>query len=312
MLKKTAEQGHNKGGAAEQELGGKVNFTWNHHHQSPIIAYLTQGPAQACLKLKQRFQDLLLPAESYLFICHSYDEDCDGCIFQPKTSFAEGKNIIVKTLVNSTLEVWDRVKYVVSFDDDVPLYPGPFEHDDPNRYKESDPDSNDGWKPFHDLLLNQNTTHPFIKPQYPVDFKDKTTTYQTCTDENFWAIRKDHLHVVYPHSTIHSDFYWANAMRVFYLLHKCYPQAFQVVPDVRTHNYAHRYDTKGFAWGKIQEVALAQLEDGYPEIGPWEVGMYPDKQRCTVFGAPSLGLHPICHEVMLDRFQKWIDGQYNP
>ena len=300
-----------------------INFDWS-NHPNPIIAYITMGTAQSCQHLKQRFQKLLgSPSDgtnnSYVFICHSYDEDCDDCIFQHGTSYAEGKNIIVKALVNNAAtttkeeRLWDRVKYVVSFDDDVPIFPIPFNGGPGDKSKGLFPKPehlHDGWKPFHDMLLNETTTHPLIKPQYYPDFKDHRTTYQTGVDENFWAIRKDHLPVIYPHSTIGEYVHWANAGRVFYLLYKCYPNGFQVLSNFRTLNPAHAFDTSDY--GAIADIIVEQLQEGYSEIGPWKAKMYPLVQHFTAMNAPSLGLHPTCRKVMFDRFQKWIDGEYKP
>lgn len=301
-----------------------------------VIAYLSQGPAASYRILADRLRDEL-PEETYVLFYHSFDHDCDGCLFQKGTSFAAGKNILIKALAKS--QHWANIKYVVSFDDDAGLL-----------YKQPAQEWFDsGWLPFHKLLLDEATTHPLIKPMYneadtdckemgmhhgfsyqDCDDKDlwgAADTYQSCTDESMWAIRKDHLDFVYPHSTYRQDFFWANAMRIFYLTLRCYPAGFLVHHSFIVTNPQHRYSsrptldllgteessTRGFPSDKIDlhTVAVEMLKESYPSLGPWW-RMEGLDQRCDVQKMPSLGVHPTCKAATEERFQRWIAGKYHP
>eukprot|EP00339_Tiarina_fusa_P022956 CAMPEP_0117003982 /NCGR_PEP_ID=MMETSP0472-20121206/5119_1 /TAXON_ID=693140 ORGANISM="Tiarina fusus, Strain LIS" /NCGR_SAMPLE_ID=MMETSP0472 /ASSEMBLY_ACC=CAM_ASM_000603 /LENGTH=350 /DNA_ID=CAMNT_0004704809 /DNA_START=13 /DNA_END=1065 /DNA_ORIENTATION=+ len=282
--------------------------------RSPIIAYATQGPAAQFALIRDRFA-AAFPEDTYRLFYHSFDEDCEGCLFQKndedcegclfqkKTSFAQGKNIIIKAIVRS--EDFDRIKYVASFDSDAPLFLY-------SRKQGSTDDEHNGWQPFHKLLLDPNTVHPFIKPRYVFDMEDKGTTFQSCTDENFWTIRKDHLSVIYPHSTYHQRIHWTNAIRVFYLLERCYPAAMMVHSDFATRNPTHSIPWKSYKLEEIQIFASDMLRANYSALGPWDRLSTELNQRCTIKTMPSIGLNPMCRELMDDRFQRWISGDIDP
>ena len=61
----------------------------------------------------------------------------------------------------------------------------------------------------------------------------------------------------------------------------------------------------------IRDAQVEYLNMKLPELSPWNI---PDrlKQRCTVKLKPSFGVHPGCKAVTESKFQRWINGEYEP
>jgi hypothetical protein len=173
--------------------------------QQNRIAYISQGRANAYINLKNRFEQVV-DNETSAFFFHSFDENCNGCAFQANTTLAMGRNIGLKEAINSPL--WDTFKYVVFFDDDVTLldlqkarvFYTP-SHKKQSGLEKSHPELIDeSWKTFHRMLLDEKTNQPLIKPtdqSFDLKRSINATTYQSCVDDNFWAIRKDHVDFLY-------------------------------------------------------------------------------------------------------------------
>lgn len=270
-----------------------------------MIAYVSQGPASQYPILKERFEHLL-PKGTWAFFYHSYDEDCEGCLFQSNTSFAEGKNLAIHAAVTSQIWKNQQVKYLASFDDDIQLARRPF--------KKADKLNGTGWEPLHNILLQQKTQHPLLKPRHNSADIEDTITYQSCTDENFWIFRRDHIDIFYPHSTYAQEHFHLNALKDFFLMERCYPAGMMVLPHYMVFNKKHRYSVKQGIYrdqGFVHTKILDMLRMEYPTLGPWE---WRDlSQRCNVQRKlPQETVEPECKAVMEARFQKWIAGELTP
>lgn len=298
-----------------------------------IIVYASQGPASTYPILKERFEKLLDP-KTYRLFYHSFDVDCDGCIFQHKTSFAEGKNILMKAIVSS--EEFERFKYIALFDDDALLWnrhlndiqppivgnKGAINLDAFHNTLQTVPMYQEiGWTTLHDYLTLPRTAYPLLKPQFfYVDNVDVTDTYQSCTDENFWIVRRDHLHIFFPYiTTIAREMFWMSAITIFRVLERCYPGAFKVLHEWSTGNPSHRYEMPIGSYFNSSYVIESQklyLEKRLPEMRPWII---PNneflgfiQQRCTVKQIPSEGYHPRCAKYTKLRWDQWLNGTFLP
>ena len=76
----------------------------------PLIGYMTQGPAKDYDRLAKRFEKAFNGTSSHRFFYHSYDEDCEACIFLNKSTHAEGLNVLSKAALLSL--VCDRAVHV--------------------------------------------------------------------------------------------------------------------------------------------------------------------------------------------------------
>ena len=159
-----------------------------------LVAWLSMGEADMYHTLRARFQNVT----GARFLYHSYDQPCvnNECIFKPKTSFAEGCHLLLKEALKEP-----RVKYFVLFDDDIDLYCGEgLKAAILSGKKNHVSSSNKCWASFTSMLLEPNTTYPFIKPlDDRVDKADAhTLKYQSCCDENFKAFHRDYHWFFYP------------------------------------------------------------------------------------------------------------------
>jgi hypothetical protein len=262
------------------------------------IAYLTQGPAKNYDAIAKRFENL---GESAILFYHSFDEKCNGCIFQAKTSFASGRNLLLKAAYNTH----PGIKYFVFFDDDVVF-----------RLCESDDGRTETgqacWRSFHSMLLRKETQQPFLKPAYHgFDKFHEQISYQSCTDENFWVIRYDQIHFLWPYSTkFDKTNWWMNAALKYNLIEQCYPNAFFVSGQYWIGNPEHReYPGLLLDQQNVNQV----MEELYPKLGPWNHRTKLLNHRCNV--SPTPPKHPmlsICAKVTNERFEKWLAGTFEP
>lgn len=303
--------------------------------QRDLIAYASQGPAKSYMILKQRFERAFGSEEDgkYRFYFHSFDEDCDGCIFQYKTSLARGKNILIKAIVHAP--EYHRFKYVAVFDDDAflyhrvervrpsPLLDRPVPLDILRRHIAGNQDQANvdlGWKTFHEHLQSDEETHPLVKPRYyHADLDDVMDTYQSCTDENFWVIRTDILHFYFPYELVHEENFWLNAGVIFVVMERCYPAGMKVLHDWISANGDDRYEKVEETYLNAQNKIDAQreyLHKRLPELEPWRLPVESihgfHDQRCTVKLTPSQGIHPECSKYTKPIFDKWVTGEYEP
>jgi hypothetical protein len=288
------------------------------------IAYISMGEAKNYKKIKERFERLL-DRNTFRFFYHSYDEDCDGCLFLHKSAVSEGRNLAVKAAIDDSKN-YESFKYFVIFDDDLYMSTPLRRSDSDLASSSSKPkalnkaaSSNEeyAWQTYHKMLLAESTTHPFIKPMYDrADDEVGKTTFQSCTDDNFWTIRRDQLGFLYPFSTYEKEMFWINPLAWFHLFEKCYPAGFLVDGRWIVSNPSHRYATNfgGYSDPRLFERNVKEMLDmEYPMLGPWKVKRdIPIWQQCTVRELPSLGMHPLCKQVTHERFQKWVSGEFKP
>lgn len=307
-------------------------------HKRDLIAYATQGHAKAYAPLKERFQQALGTEQDghYRFYFHSFDEDCNGCIFQHNTTLARGKNILIKTI--ASVPEYQRFKYVAIFDDDAFLYhrtlrakPSPF-LDRPKKVKKiilkehikagnETENTQLAWKSLHEYLSSNQEIHPLVKPAfYNTDLHDKVDTYQSCTDENFWIIRIDYVHFYFPYMLVHEENFWLNAAVLFLIMERCYPTGMKVLHNWVVTNFEHRYEQSKEIYQNRKGMLHAQREylaKRLPELGPWKLPIHSRdgmlNQRCNVqTDPPSSGLRPKCSKYTKVIFDKWIQGEYEP
>ena len=279
--------------------------TLEQQQQHPmLIAYASQGPAAKYRVLYERFENSF-PNGTWVLFYHSFDEPCEGCLFRANTTFAQGKNLVIKAVIQSSYYLNLQIKYIVSHDDDVILFRG----SGGSNLME------DGWVPFHNLLLHNETTFPLIKPAYATE--ENYITYQSCVDEIMWAIRPDHLALIYPFNThVLPDFYWFNALKLHMVMDRCYPNGYMVIPHVRIINPSHRYNNDApiyHDWNTTTSMVAQVMEQEFPSLGKW-IWSFPKGiiQRCNVKKAPSFGIHPICQIAFQQRFDDWMAGKIEP
>jgi hypothetical protein len=286
------------------------------------IAYLSQGQAKSYPVWKERF-DAISENKNAVFLYHSFDEDCEGCLYQAGTTVSEGRNLVLSAAANSTNMDWNTYKYVVMFDDDILLLNS---SSSTNRKfsgakisTSTELDVIAAWKSFHTMLLDPNTTHPLIKPKCETyDGNDFYTSYQSCPDDNILAMRRDYVDWIYPYSTIGKQNFWVNIVALWKRMERCYPAGFLVDHRWTVANPQHRYKINKFQYKNKQWAptkVLEVLNRDYPNLGQqaWKVDantMY--NHRCTVKQEPSFGIHRECKRVSEVRFQRWLAGDYEP
>jgi hypothetical protein len=282
------------------------------------------GAAKSYSVWKELF-DAISEEKDAVFFYHSYDEDCEGCIHKVGTTLSEGRNLVVSAAANASKIDWNTYKYVVVLDDDVQLLnssatttttsswnvsKGKFSGE--NTPTSTVPDVA-AWKSFHNRMLEPNTTHPLIKPKCQnYDSDDTATTYQSCPDDNFLAIRRDYVDWVYPYSTIGKQNFWLNILELWKRMERCYPAGILIDHRWTVANPQRRYKINKFPYKNkewVQTKVLEVLNRDYPTLGQpaWKVDAnIMTWHRCTVKQEPSFGMHPECKRASEVRFQRWL------
>jgi hypothetical protein len=165
------------------------------------------------------------------------------------------------------------------------------------------------WQYFHDMLLEKETIHPLIKPKYNHEPIEEPTTFQSCTDDSFWAMRYDHVDLLYPWSPRYDNIsFWFNANAGWEIMERCFPNGFLVDRHFRAGNPAHRYITDGVYPALVVDI----LDRVLPELGPWNGGVLLN-HRCNVKFHPAwTEASPWCQRITQARFAKWLAGDYVP
>lgn len=270
-----------------------------------IICYGSQGPAKSFAGLQSRFERSL-PNGTYAFFYHSFDEVCDGCVFQKGTTFSEGKNIATKAAMTSP--IWRRCKYWTFFDDDIELRRKKKEGNNMETTASGITSiEEDSWRDYHNMLLDPDTIHPIIKAQDSArDQGDTTTMYQTSVDEHFVSFRFDYVSLLWPLTTRYKDYFWLNNDMFFVKMTKCYPAGIRVDHRYVTTNPKHRYEADNnpvynYDTKRCEEV----LQDELPGLSPWTCGL-GQHHRSNVQPLPPLDRHPKCAEEMNRRLDLWL------
>jgi hypothetical protein len=260
--------------------------------------YLSQGPASSYTRLKQRFGAL----PNALFFYHSYDQDCDGCIYLANSTLPQGRNLVLQTAFQSLKKSesqhnsLDNVKYFVMMDDDVEI--------------QCIPSRRDCWWEYHTMLMDERTSWPLLAPKFYVDGDAEPALYHTCRDDSLWVMRWDHVHLLYPFPTKHDKKTWNIYVQAAWeRMKRCFPNGFLTHKGYRNVNPRHGEYPKGLRKGLVVDL----LNDEYPSLGPWTLQKWAGERpfRCT----PTLQeppkqqeADPNCMTLTKSRFDRWING----
>ena len=334
----------------EEHKGPQQEQQQQKEEEKTMICYCSQGSAATYERIRKRFETNFHQPQhndknndeakekggtdrNYQFIYHSYDNPCteqqrqdtaSRCLHLNYSSVpAEGRNAAVLATLKSP--AWSKCKYLVFFDDDAYLLKTTSPRNNVN-ISVDDNATKQAWIEIHDHLLNPNTTYPLIAPLSNYDFvrgrkegsTTKETTYQSCVDEVWWAIRHDHVDFVYPLSTIGRDNFWLTNVAMWYVMEKCFPAGVLVDHRWSTLNRVHRYRSRkrlaaAYLVTNRNEYMRQMLERDYNELGPWNVTSASWlKHGCTTKLQPSIGVHPQCKSLSEKRLQKWMAGEFVP
>jgi hypothetical protein len=247
------------------------------------------------------------------------------CIFKRGTSNAEGRNLLLKHAINNT-----DAKYFVFFDDDAELVCGQTLLDGVNKgsigsYRKNFTNFANSefgkftptahlscWESFTDMLLDKETTYPFVKPLSGYDNADAfTIMYQSCCDENFKAFHKDYLWFFYPSSLHNEHLSWTFTGRSkMYLAQRCYQFAWKVDGRWQAINRQHRKYPKN----SKDDLVIDLLNFTYPGLAPWDASKFKINHRCQ--SAPFQpvqidDIDPQCITTLKARYQSWLDGEFD-
>ncbi|KAG7354948.1 hypothetical protein IV203_004304 [Nitzschia inconspicua] len=285
------------------ESAAKKSHQW-HQQQGTVdqnrnyIVYLSQGPASSYIRLQHRFNNL----PNALFFYHSYDQECNGCIFLANTTLPRGRNLVLMTALQSLMANQagstsvTHVKYFIMMDDDVEV--------------QCIPSRRDCWFEYHTMLLDQRTTWPLLAPKFYVDGDAEPALYHTCRDDSLWVMRWDYVHLLYPFPTKHDKKTWnIYVQAVWERMKRCFPNGFHSHKGYRNVNPRHGTYPKGLRKGLVVNL----LNDEYPTLGPWKIQKTPDERpfRCTpALKEPPLQQQadPKCTALTKSRFERWMNG----
>lgn len=280
----------------------------------PLIVYVSQGPASSYQRLISRFNRIFGNTRhnnTWKFFYHSYDRDCEGCIFQNGTTYAEGWNLVGSTAMlelsrkQTTASGSNRhfnFKYLVRFDDDLRIVPSIDRiNDDQNK-------EDVAWFEIHEMLLADTTVHPIIRPQDKPRVRENHTVYQTCMDGHYYAVQPDHMSLYWPFSTRGKKIPWFNDVMAFMMFEKCYPGGVLVDHQWQASNPEHRYGVSHQEYIEFRGTVYNALNEELPELKPWSPMRAKEiTHRCHVSRAPSLEYHPRCRTVLGGRFTAWLN-----
>lgn len=216
---------------------------------------------------------------------HSFDHDCDGCIFAKGTVFASGRNLLLK-------QAWKNgvpTKYYVFVDEDIVL----------------SCKSKNCWTSWNEMLLRNATVSRFIAPKTWHDPIEETN-FQTCIDDAMWAIRADALNVVFPLVMPYKEggSWWEHLLVLWEIFNRCEPHAFLSDNRWRADNPIHR----PYPSGNNEESIQRTLDRDYADLRPWTRTRAPTRHRCSIKKKREADteLSPACSESLRLRFDNWI------
>lgn len=250
------------------------------------VLYLVQGPARNYTVWKERINSI---GETALILYHSFDEPCQGCIFQSGTNFASGRNLLLRHALDCDLP---GLKYYAFVDDDVVLSCDDF--------------SGSCWNSWQEMLLSADNQEPFIAPKTWIDPTNESTTYQTCVDDAFWVIRQDLVHAFMPVPEYGmQDSWWHKTHVLWEICRRCFPYGFRTDHRWRISNPIHRpYPSE-----KVMSAVRDILEVEYNDLGPWYfIDKEAPRHRCQVSDVPvpPAGTPNKCNTVLRERFHIWL------
>lgn len=256
------------------------------------VVWIGQGPAANATKWLSFARSVPLATLFY----HSYDADCDGCIYAKGTTYATGRNMLFR----QALEKVKDAKYFVFFDYDLIM-----KCNDSSNEAEC-------WRLFHNMLSDPNTMHPFIAPKTWWDPAGEATNYVTCVDNALSAYRYDYVHMIYPLPIKNMEKGWNfNCHVQWHLVERCFPDAYLSDSRWRVENPAHAPYPQLY---RDYQYIIGILEHDYKELGPWDPKHELHHQCSKSNHTPKhTEFWPKCNAVFQQRFREWIDrsGQWN-
>lgn len=256
------------------------------------IVYMLQGKAVHGFEWMHLINEL---GPQAIIHYHSFDEECEACIYRNDTTYSSGKNLLLRHVLKA--EDYDHVKYFVALDSDISLQ------------CKGGLSQVDCWKWLHQTLIDPNTTDPMRTCQTNYEPMGEITTYQTCTDSQFYALRWDYLAFFYPLATHLQEKGWNLINHVmWHLMRRCFPNGFVVDERFQLTNPEHSPYVQIYG-GEAQSIINSILENDYPLLGPWN-DTETIFHRCSVLGKPpkKKEADKYCMDVLTSRFNVWADN----
>jgi len=237
------------------------------------ILYLVQGPAKFAKKWKARITAM---GKGTRVLYHSYDADCDDCIFDSTTNFASGRNLLLRNALNI-----QGIKFYVFVDYDITM--------------ECGVGNNDCWGSWNDFLLT--TSDYLISPKTWHDPKE-STDYKTCIDDAMVAIRQDKAHLMFPlpEKGIEKS-WWHKTHATWSVFAKCIPNEHLSEENWRISNPKHAPYPSGISIPAI----IQMLKDEYPTLDDWSNYNHLG-HRCQV----TTKKDKTCDAKLKKRYAEWI------
>ncbi len=260
------------------------------------IAYLVQGPSASAQIWKARIDAM---GESATLLYHSFDKNCDICIFEKGTSFSYGRNL----LLLHALQLSHRPKYFVFVDEDIQMdcnLPNTFEGGRTFDKQQK------CWNNFTEELLNPVTTNILISPKTWKDVANEPTNFQTCIDDAIIAYRSDMVHISYPLPTHReSQSWWLKTSVTWAVIDTCLPYGHLSDSRWRVRNTLHRdYPKSGiFDPAAVRDVLFTE----YPDIRNW-TSFDPksvERNRCRISPQRVDVLDRDCEAKLKSRFMNY-------
>jgi hypothetical protein len=251
-----------------------------------FIVWFGQGPASDAMIWENRFA---LDRSAKLFY-HSYDEDCEICLFKNNTNFAFGRNMALREALKGM--DWKYIRYFVTFDSDLQM-----------TCKNSG-DDDQCWRDFNHLLLHSN--EPIVSPKTWWDPASEPSNYQTCPDNAVYAFRGvDMLKMVYPLSYVNVEKDWTyNTHVAWHVMDRCFPNSIWTSGDHWLTNPRHG----SYPFQHEPEHVFEILNQSFPELKPWKPPLLWHRCRVSsVRGTKHPTLWPKCRQAFDRRFMKWLE-----
>ena len=261
------------------------------------IAYLVQGPQASAQVWKARIDAI---GESATLLYHSFDKNCEICIFEKGTSFSFGRNL----LLSHALTLPHRPKYYVFVDEDIQLdcnLPGALQTSNILDTQQL------CWNYFTQELLNPITTNILISPKNWNDIKrpDEEFNYQVCIDDAFIAYRSDMAHLLFPIPTYRENENWWHKSHVAWaVIDSCFPFAHASDNRFRIKNTQHRaYPKAAYDVLVIKDVLETEFK-GVINIDSYNFTR-TSKNRCLVSPQRVDVLDRDCEAKLKNRFMNY-------
>lgn len=252
------------------------------------VAYLVQGRAEMASKWIERLRPL---GDKARLFYHSYDNPCKECIYEKKTSFATGRNLLLRHALNH-LDV-HKFKYFSFCDMDLEMECK--EHDDAKC-----------WKTWNDMILSKSTNFLQVIPKTEFD-PVEATNMQTCLDPEMVTLHHSALHLMTPQPTHwFNRGWWYNTHVHWAIIDKCCPLCVYSDDRWKINNPEHsEYPTFGDTGFNIS-IVYGILEYHYPDLGPWSIHPIYNSHHCATGPVKSdWTINAECERPLWKLFKEW-------